>query len=119
MALTVTVGGVALPDGIVSVERGDQLLWSEGTGRSATTGEMVGSVVARKQTWAVRWGVVTQAEYDRIRAVPTGFFQVVVAEGAATLASITCYRSEVTGQYLGAQGGVGHWKDVEVQLIER
>ena len=117
--LEVKVNGTALPDGIVAIERGDEMLWSDGTGRSATTGQMVGSVVAKKQTWALRWGVVPQADYDSIRAIPQGFFTLLVTAGGTQLASISAYRSNVTGQYLGIHGSTGWWRDVEVQLIER
>lgn len=117
--LVVTAAGTVLPDGITSVERGDEMLWSEGTGRSATTGEMVGSVVAKKQTWALRWGVVTQAEYDTIRAIPAGFFALTVTSGGTTLASISAYRSNVSGEFVGYVNGTGYWRNVEVQLIER
>lgn len=117
--LVVTAAGTVLPDGIVAIERGDEMLWSEGTGRSATTGLMVGSVVAKKQTWALRWGVVTQGDYDTIRAIPAGFFALTVTSGGTTLASINAYRSNVSGQFVGNINGTGYWKDVEVQLIER
>lgn len=117
--LTIEVDNVALPGEVVEIKRGDETLWSDGTGRSADNGYMVGSVVAAKQTWAVKWGVVTQAAYDQIRAVPSGFFGLRVTVGSSVLADITCYRSAVTGEYLGVHGGVGYWKGVEVQFIER
>lgn len=117
--LTIKVDGTALPGEVVEMKRGDETLWSDGTGRSADNGLMVGSVVASKQTWTVRWGIVTQTQYDRIRAIPTGFFALLIQEGSSTLASITCYRSNVTGEYLGVHGGTAYWRDAEVQFIER
>lgn len=119
MALVIKAGSTTLPAEVVEIKRGDEILWSDGTGRSASSGLMVGTVVATKQTWALRWGVITQAEYDVIRSIPTGFFALSVKEGSTTLASLTCYRSNVSGSYMGIVGGTGYWRDVEVEMIEQ
>lgn len=119
MAITIKVNGTALPGEVVEIERGDELLWSDGTGRGAVNGLLVGSVVAAKQTWQIRWGVVTQAQYDAIRAIPQGFFTLLVQDGSSTLANLSAYRSNITGTHVGTLGGASYWKDVEVQLIER
>lgn len=118
MALTISVNGTALPSA-VEVERGDEMLWSEGTGRGATDGLLVGSVVAKKQTFKVRWGVLTSAEYEQVRAIPQGFFALLVKDGSTTLASMTAYRSNVTGTVLGTYAGTTYWKDAEVQFTQR
>ena len=119
MAITVTCNGVQMPDGLVKLQRGDEMLWSDGTGRGATDGLLVGSVVAKKQTWTLGWGVIPTAAYNTVRAIPQGFFPVVVKDGSSTVWSGTCYRSNVTGEHLGTFGGTTYWKGVEVQLTER
>lgn len=118
-ALKIVVGGVEMPGGVVALKRSDELLWSEGTGRAATSGLMAGSVVAKKQTWSIQWGIVPKADYDRIKAIPGGFVSLVVQSNGATLANITAYRSNVGGEFLGVFGGVAYWKGVTVDLIER
>ena len=119
MALTVTCGGVRMPPEIVELKRGDEMLWSDGTGRGATDGLLVGSVVARKQTWNIRWGMLDAVQYDVVRAIPPGFFTVLVADGQSTIWSGTCYRSNISGECAGAFGGTTWWRGVEVQLTER
>lgn len=117
--VTVTVDGKALPSGLVSLKRNDELLWSEGTGRGATDGKLVGSVVARKQTYSLQWGMLTQAEYDLVKGIKGGFVPVRIAIGGATICNMTGYRSNVSGDIAGYAGGRLWWKNVSVDLIER
>ena len=118
MALALYAGGVHLPDP-VEVRRGDELLWSEGTGRGAEDGLLVGSVVAKKQTYTVRWGVIPWSDMATIRSIPQGFFRFQAMDGSEELADFTAYRSDVQSTLLGTFGGVRYWKDVEVQFTER
>lgn len=117
--LTITCNGVQMPPEIVELKRGDELLWSDGTGRGATDGLLVGSVVAAKRTWNIVWGVITQAQYGIVRNIPQGFFPVTVSMDGSTVWSGTCYRSNIAGELLGTFGGTAYWKNVEVQLTER
>lgn len=117
--LTITCNGVQMPHETVELRSSDELLWSDGTGRGAADGYLVGSVVAQKRTFNIRWGVLTDAEYAIVRAIPRGFFPVVVADGSTTLWSGTCYRSNITADLVGIHGGTRYWKDAEVQLTER
>lgn len=118
MALALYAGGVRLPDP-VEVVRSDELLWSDGTGRGAEDGLLVGSVVAKKQTWTVRWGVVAWSEMAVLRSIPQGFFRFQALDGSEELADFTAYRSNVQSTLVGTVGGVRYWKDVEVQFTER
>lgn len=119
-ALQLSVGSTVLPGGVVELTRGDEMLWSDGTGRGASDGLLVGSVVARKQHWGIRWGVIPQSDYDAIRnALPPRFVTFRVQIDGSTVAEIAAYRSEINGEFLGVHGGTPYWKDVEVELIER
>lgn len=119
-AIQITVGGTVLPtDELVSLKRSDELLWSDGTGRSASTGTMCGSVVAQKLTYELRWGVITQAQYDSIRTiVGVGFRPLVVKVNDATVASANVYRSNIDADLLGVEGGTAFYKDATVTLVE-
>lgn len=120
--LTITVGGTTLPGGVVELKRNDELLWSEGTGRAASSGQMVGSVVAQKQKYSIRWGVITEAQYSTIRsAIGAGFLSLAITINNASFASATVYRGTLAGEFLGVVGNtaVAYWKDVTVELIER
>lgn len=119
-ALVVTVGSTALPGDIVALRRSDELLWSEGTGRSASTGALSGSVVAQKLTYTIEWGVVTASQYQAIRsAVGLGFMPLTVSVNGATAASATVYRGGISGELLGVVAGVAYYRGVTVELVER
>lgn len=118
--LVISVGGTTLPDNVTSLKRSDELLWSEGTGRSASDGQMVGSVVAGKQTWEVEWGPLTAAQYATVRsAVGGGFMALSITLNGASVASCTVYRGSIAGELMGVFGGVAYYTGVAVQLIER
>ena len=119
-SLTISVGGTTLPGDVTKLKRGDELLWSEGTGRAADSGQMTGSVVASKQTWEIGWGPITQAQYDTIRgAVTGGFLALSISLNSTSIASATVYRGSISGSVLGVFGGTTYWENVAVQLIER
>lgn len=119
-AVEIRVGGALLPDGLVKMERGDELLWSEGTGRAASTGAMAGSIVARKRTLQLEWGPLTQEQYDALRAAldSSGFMAVTAKVNGAAVASGTFYRSNITGSLGAVAGGEAWWHEVSVQLVE-
>lgn len=120
-AISITIGGTALPVGdLVSCRRSDELLWSDGTGRSASTGALCGSVVAEKFTYELRWGVIDQTTLNSIKnvlpALGTDFKTVVVKVNNVTVASSTIYRSNIESEMV--EGCAGYYKDVTVSLIE-
>ena len=118
MAFVVTAGSVTLPSGVTTFKRGDELLWSEGTGRGATSGKLVGTVIANKATYTLEWGVLTNTEYQTIRTIPNGFFNFTASSDGVTLANISAYRGAITGDMLTTLDGV-YWKGVSVSFIER
>ena len=118
--LEIKFGGSALPTEVTELKRNDELLWSEGTGRSATTGEMTGSVVATKQTWTISWGVITAAQYATIRSVIDGGFKnLSIKLNNTTLANCTAYRGAISGELMGSFGGTIYYRGVSVELVER
>lgn len=118
--VTVKINNTTLPGEITALKRGDELLWSEGTGRSASSGLMVGSVVAKKQTYTVSWGILTAAQYDVIKnAVVGGFFNLVITVSGTTVCNISAYRGTITGELLSTVGSAAYWKGVQVELVER
>lgn len=120
-ALTLKVDNVALPDGVTEFRMNDELLWSEGTGRSADSGLMVGSVVAAKRTFTITWGVVSQTELNAIlAAIPANFFTFYAKTYNNVLASVRAYRGAIScGDYVGKAGGAAYWKGATVDIIER
>ncbi len=119
-ALKVTLNNTVLPAEIVELTRNDELLWSEGTGRSATTGAMAGSVVAQKQTYTIKWGVITAAQYSAIRtAAAGGFIPLKIEVNGAVLANITVYRGAIPGTLLGKFGNAVYYKDVSLELVQK
>ena len=119
-AFSARVDGTALPEGVVSFSRNEELLWSEGTGRAANSGLMVGSVVAPKTTYMISWGPITQADYAAIvAAFPLGFFAFSATAGGGSVANVTAYRGTIAAEYMGMYGGEAWWKGVSVEIIER
>lgn len=101
-----------------------ELIWSENTGRAqsgANKAKMIGDVVAQKKTYAIKWGVLTQAQMTTIESkLPAGFFYFGVG---ATLAQAKSnarkyYRSEISSTIFIA-GGDYYYKDVAVSVIEQ
>ena len=116
----VKIGNTTLPGDIITMKRSDELFWSEGTGRSASTGRLSGSIVARKMTYTFEWGPITQAQYDAIRTAADSatFMTLSVKVNGSTVASTTVYRSNVAGDLMQVAGGTTYYKNVSVQFVE-
>lgn len=116
----VRVNGTLLPGDLTDMKRSDELFWSEGTGRSATTGTLSGSIVARKATYQLDWGPVTKAQYDAIRAAcdAATFMTLQIRINTLLIANLTVYRSNITGDLLQAIGSDIWYKGVSVQFVE-
>ena len=117
MSIAVTANGTALPSP-VEITAGEEIIWSADTGRAAS-GAMVGTVVAEKRTLAIRWGVLTAAQYETIRgAVVSGFIPFTITiDGAAS--TMTVYRGTITGDLLGTFGGTTYYKSASVTVIQQ
>lgn len=120
--LRIKVNGTVLPSP-TNIESGDEQIWSASTGRSTSTGEMLGAFIVEKQTYDIEWSWVTRAEYNAIKsALKTGFFGPVVLEDSNSqkVESITnAYRgpiSRTNGNYIG---GILYYEKVKVQIIEK
>lgn len=100
-----------------------EILWSSSTGRSVTTGKMLGSVIATKRTMEVEWTNITAAEYKAIRnALPAGFFGPVEYESSSGTELITmnkAYRSNFTESDKGYVGSTHYFSSVKVSIIEQ
>ena len=117
--VTVTVGGTTLPGGITAIKRSDELLWSEGTGR-ATNGQMVGYIVAQKQTYTIEWGLLSSTDYATVLSVANGgFVNATITVNGSQLASISVYRGTTTGELLQTIGNKTYYKSVTLELVER
>lgn len=117
---SIKVGGTALPSEVTALKRGDELLWSESTGRSASTGAMTGSVVAKKQSYTVEWGVLTAAQYKSIRdAIGGDYMALAIEVNGSTAVSCTVYRGAIGGELVGVLGGVAYYRNVSVELVEK
>lgn len=118
MSFTLKAGGVALP-APVSITDSDQTIWSANTGRTSS-GQMVGTVVAEKKTFTIKWGVLTDTEVALIKKhMPTGFFDLTIrnADGEKTH---TVYRSALEKEVLGYMGGGGfYYRSLSVTLVEQ
>ena len=119
-----SVADMAILPSPVELVTSREIIWSEDTGR-AQSGEnkakMIGSVVDTKETYAIKWGVITQSEMSSIRSKLTaGFFYFGVGTTLDNAKSVAkkYYRSEITGDYLPI-GNTLYFKDVGVSVIEQ
>lgn len=108
----------------VALTPSNELIWSENTGRAQSgvnKAKMIGDVVAEKQTYAIKWGILTETEYVTIKSKLTaGFFYFAAATSAQTAAAAAkrYYRSQITGEVFSV-GSAIYYKDVEVSVIEQ
>lgn len=118
MAQTLKAGGVTLPSP-VEIKSSEEVIWSSRTGRSAGSGKMIGDVIAEKKTVTITWGVLTEAEVEKIQAaMKAGFFTFSLYDcGEVT---ITAYRGTLEKTHLGYIGdGTYYYKSVSVSAIEQ
>jgi hypothetical protein len=117
MGVSIMAGGTALPSP-TELTVSEEIIWSANTGRGAS-GLMLGDVVAEKETFEIRWGVLTAAQREEIRSrLVSGFFPVTVTIGD-TAVTLTVYRGTLTGNILGTFGGVTYYRDTAVTVIQQ
>lgn len=111
-------GTASLPSP-TSISINNEIIWSSNTGRIATSGKMVGDVVANKETISIAWGVLTQAQLDVIENnLPGGFFEITINLGKSH--TVTVYRGTIATSYLGKlQDGIHYYKSATVDLIQQ
>ena len=104
-----------------------EIIWSEDTGRAQSgtdKAKMIGTVIDEKKTYAIKWGVITNAEMTFIRSkLVKGFFYFCMGTNPPTSGNnynyaTKYYRSEIVGDYLPI-GNEVYWKDVTVSVIEQ
>lgn len=124
-----TVAGMIELPSPTSFNTTRELIWSENTGRAqegANKAKMIGSVVAEKITYEVQWGILTNAEYETIRAQLKGtasdvgffYFQIATTLANAKANALKVYRSEIKGNVIGTLSSK-YYKDVSVSIIEQ
>ena len=105
----------------VSISTTNEQIWSEDTGRAqsgSNQAEMIGTSIAEKVTYAIKWGVLTGAELSTIKAnMPKGFFYFGIGKTKPTSPS-KFYRSEIAYDILQASDEV-MYKDVSVSVIQK
>lgn len=108
----------------VDLKKSDELIWSENTGRAQSgtnKAKMIGDVVATKNKYEIKWGILTATELNSIRThLPKGFFYFAAATSASSAQSnaSTYYRSEISYDIIQAGPNV-YYKDVSVSVIEQ
>ena len=103
----------------VSIQIKREQIWSEDTGRAqsgANQAEMIGTSVAEKLTYDIKWGVLTGSQLSVITTnMPRGFFYFGVNTSTGTT---KFYRSEITYDIVQA-GTETYYKDVSVSVIQK
>ena len=119
-----SIANMSLLPSPTDVSPTNEIIWSEDTGRAQSgvnKAKMIGSVVAEKRTYAIKWGVITEAEMNAIKQkLPMGFFYFGIGTslGSAQSDAGRFYRSEITGSMLPI-GNTLYYKDVGCSVIEQ
>ena len=119
-----TANGVTLLPSPSEVTPTREIIWSENTGRAQSGSDqakMIGDVVAEKDTYAIKWGVITSTDLNSITSkLKAGFFYFALAPDLATAKSQAkkFYRSEIVYDVL-AIGSEVFYKNVTVSVIEQ
>jgi hypothetical protein len=115
--VTIKANNTLLPSP-VAIDTSDEIIWSANTGRSAS-GKMLGTVIAQKQSFNVKWGVLTKGELETIKTnVKAGFYPFEISMDGDR-ASLSSYRSTLTYSVLGTYGGVTYYNNATVTIIEQ
>jgi len=111
-------GGVALPPP-ASISVDDEIIWSEGTGRTLS-GLMVGDVVAEKKKLGIKWGVLQESGIMLIRRqLVAGYFPIKFHDDGIDM-TITGYRGTLTKEQIGRLGdGIFWYRSASVSIIQR
>lgn len=122
MYTKLTIDGTDLPSPTkLSVTK--EQLWSSKTGRSVSTGKMLGAVIGEKRTLDVEWAKVTASEFNDIKeALKTGFFGPVKYQtsGSQVIEKLDeAYHGPVTYTDRGYIGSTRWYENVKTTLIER
>jgi hypothetical protein len=105
----------------VSLKPSYETIWSEDTGRAQSgtnKAKMIGSVVASKRTYAIKWGILSYSEFEQVKnLLHSGFFYFGIG---ATRPSDPekFYRSEIAVDVIQA-GDTIYYKDASVSVIEQ
>lgn len=119
MGLTIKANNVVLPSP-TEISTTDEIIWSSNTGRSTASGKMLGDVIAEKQTFSIKWGVLTKEEQKKIRnSLKSGFYPVSFMFDDETV-TLSAYRGTITSTALGYIGdGIFYYKSVSCDIIEQ
>lgn len=115
---TLKAGGVQLP-APVDISDADQIIWSGNTGRTSS-GKMTGTVVTKKKSFDIKWGILSASEVSAIRAaMPAGFFEVQI-QCDDEVQTLNVYRGAFQKEVLGYAGsGTLYYRSMTVSLIEQ
>lgn len=113
-----TVENNKLPSPI-DVEITREQIWDENAGRVAD-GTMKATYVASKRTYAIKWGILTGTEFQKILdLLTTGFFKFGEGTSDTKPSSVGIYyRSEISYSPIQTFEGK-RYKDVSVSVIQK
>lgn len=99
----------------VSMSVGEEVIWSSNTGR-VSSGKMMGTVIAEKDTISISWGVLTKFQIEEIeKKIPKGFIKLYLFGEEYEV-----YRGTLTKEALGYIGdGIFYYKSASTDIVER
>ena len=119
MGLIIKVNEVRLPSP-TEITSTHEIIWSSNTGRSTTSGKMLGDVIAEKETFSIKWGILTKEERKIIvDNLKSGFNPVSFIFDDETI-TLNFYRGTISSVHLGYIGdGKYYFKSISCDIIEQ
>lgn len=118
-----TVDGVTLPTpALEGVTHSHNKMWSANTGRLESTGEMVGTIVAVKEKFEIKWPDLTPAQAQLIEnatAGTTAFHTMEYADYQWTNHSLTVYFGDFTYDLVDNRTGGRTVRNAKISAIEK
>lgn len=118
--LSTTINGsvVNLP-APVSIQVGDEIIWSSNTGRSSS-GRMLGDVIAQKLTLSIVWGVLKSSELNVIKTALRAGFYPLTFNIDGTSNTIDAYRGTLAYEAMGQMtDSLYYFKNTTVDIVQQ
>lgn len=112
--------GVEVAAPVQLVQNGE-LIWSSNTGRSSS-GKMIGTIIARKRTNSIEWGILTQSQMTTlVTQLDAAFITATFIDyKSGTDKTLTVYRDTFTCEPIGLlSDGIYYYRSASVTIIEQ
>lgn len=103
----------------VSIQVGNEIIWSSNTGRSSS-GKMLGDVIAQKLTLSIVWGVLKSSELNVIKTALRAGFYPLTFNVDGTSNTINVYRGTLAYEAIGQMtDSLYYFRNTTVDIVQQ